>query len=230
MKYSRAYRERVTLADGTPIEIGAVLPSDKDTLAAGFARLSPESRRRRFFTTKTGLTEEELRYLTEFDGVNHYALGALSVPDDGAGAEGIGVARLVRSETEPETAELSIVVVDDWQCRGVGSLLLQHIVAAAAERDIKCIRATALTDNPQIRELLERFTDEIQAKFLEPGVVEFRFPVAAPVRPDVLSALRATLRLVAIGALIMPLWFGRETVRRLLAAARGAPPETDDRA
>jgi len=223
MKYPRDYRERHVLADGTPIEFRAVQPADKALLAHGFTRLSPQSRRRRFFTSKTGLSEEELRYLTEFDGTDHYALGAMLV-GDGSGEdvepEGIGVARFVRSASDPETAEISIVVVDDWQHRGVGKRLLERIAGAAAERGIRRIRSVALADNPDVRQLLEHNTENLEVRQVEPGVVEFGFPLTMPPSEDLFDVLFSTLRLVALGSFIVPIWFGQQTVRRLLSLGR----------
>ena len=217
MKYSRSYREQVELAEGPVIEIRAVQPGDKAILAAGFERLSSESRRRRFFTMKNGLSDEEMRYLTEFDGVDHYAIGAMS---SGAGelpAGGVGVARFVRSKVDSDTAEVSIVIVDEWQNHGIGGLLLERIIAAAAERGVRWIRATALDENRQIRELINRYSDQVTARIVEPGVVEFKFPVSLPMEPRALDPLLATFRLVAEGALVIPVWFGRQTVKRLMA-------------
>lgn len=228
MKYPRDYRERHTLDDGTLIEFRAVQPADKPILAEGFNRLSPQSRRRRFFTSKNGLNEEELRYLTEFDGTDHYALGAMR-PADGEGQpEGIGIARFIRSESDPETAEISIVVVDDWQHRGIGKRLLERIAGAAAERGVRRIRSVALADNPDIRELLQRHTENLEIRRVEPGVVEFSFPLTLPVTEDVFDALFSTLRLVALGSFIVPIWFGERTVRRVLALGRSLTGESED--
>ncbi|WP_405222663.1 GNAT family N-acetyltransferase [Lentisalinibacter sediminis] len=231
MKYTRNYREPHKLDDGTPIEFRAVQPWHKAMLAEGFTRLSPESRRRRFFTGKTGLSDEELRYLTEFDGTDHYALGAM-LPASGPGGDdepqGIGVARFVRSASAPETAEISIVVVDDWQHRGVGKGLLERIAGAAAERGIRRIRSVALADNPAVRELLERHTEGLEVRRSEPGVVEFSFPLTMPVSEDIFDALFSTLRLVALGSFIVPIWFGEQTVRRLLSLGRNRQRDADD--
>ncbi len=232
MKYARDYRERHTLDDGTLIEFRAVQPSDKGMLAEGFTRLSPESRRRRFFTSKNGLSDEELRYLTEFDGTDHYALGAMlpaGGPDESDGEPvGIGVARFVRSASDPETAEISLVVVDDWQHRGIGKRLLERIAGAAAERGIRRIRSVALADNPDVRALLERHTEGLEVRRTEPGVVEFSFPLTMPVSDDIFDALFSTLRLVALGAFIVPIWFGEQTVRRLLSRGRSRGRDTED--
>ena len=111
------------------IEIRPIEASDRAVLAAGLARMSPESRYRRFLSPTANLTENELRYLTEVDHHDHEALVAV----EPGTAEGIGVARYVRLEDRPEVAELAVAVVDDKQGQGVGSLLLQRLAAVARE-------------------------------------------------------------------------------------------------
>ena len=80
------------LRDGSAVLIRQVRSTDAPLLADGFARLSARSRRMRFLGTKTTLSAEELRYLTDVDHHDHEALGALS-PADG---RGVGIARYIR--------------------------------------------------------------------------------------------------------------------------------------
>src|SRR3954447_19399843 len=102
-------------------------PADREELAAGFARLSPESRYRRFFAPVAQLSERQLDYLTRVDQHDHVALVAV---DDETG-EGVGVARFVR--TAPGVAEPAVVVADDHQHQGVGRALLDRLVERARE-------------------------------------------------------------------------------------------------
>jgi hypothetical protein len=73
----------------------------------GFARLSPESRYRRFLTATPELTEEAVRYLTEIDHHDHEAIAAL---DEEIG-EGIGIARYVRNPERPDDREPRAAVI-----------------------------------------------------------------------------------------------------------------------
>jgi protein lysine acetyltransferase len=99
-----------------------IAPADKDRLQAGVAALSPESAYGRFLTGKSSLTSAELRYLTEVDGVDHIALVVLDERDDF-----IAVGRIVRDQHRPGTAELAVVVCDDWQRRGIGRTLTREL-------------------------------------------------------------------------------------------------------
>lgn len=146
-----------TLTDGTAVTIREIRASDKDLLTAGYARLSEQSRLRRFLAPKPRLTSSDLRYLTEVDGVNHYAVVAL------IGADIVGVARWVRLVDEPGVAEAAVVVGDALQGRGLGKILARRLADAARERGIRRIRASILSDNPPAHALMrvigERLTD-----------------------------------------------------------------------
>jgi protein lysine acetyltransferase len=149
------------LTDGTEVLIREIRASDKALLAAGHARLSEESRLRRFLSAKPRLTSSDLRYLTEVDGVNHYAV--VAVLGDLEDAQIVGVARWVRVIDDPTTAEAAVVVGDEVQGRGLGKALARELADAARRRGVRRIRASILSDNPPALALMrvigERLTD-----------------------------------------------------------------------
>jgi nucleotide-binding universal stress UspA family protein/RimJ/RimL family protein N-acetyltransferase len=137
------------LRDGAAIEIRPVSPADRKTLLQGFERLSPESRYRRFFGPQPELSERDLDYLTDVDHHNHEALVATD-PDTG---DAVGVARFVR--TAGSVAEPAVVVIDDWQGRGVGSELVQALSDRAREEGVSRFEAPVLAANTNAIRLLE---------------------------------------------------------------------------
>lgn len=181
MKYfGPDYSERATLRDGTAVVLRLVRPEDKDLLYRGFLHLSPESRYRRFFAAKNDLTADELRYLTEVDGVRHFAMGAVS-PD---GTQGLGVARFIQLEGEDGVAEAAIAVADEHQGKGLGSLLFQRLVAAAAERGVRAFRCEMLGTNHGMAELVHSLAPTATVH-VSSGVssMEFPLPVLGPAHP-----------------------------------------------
>src|ERR1700723_1832427 len=96
-----------------------------------FRRMSPDSRYRRFFSGITELSPVMLDYLTEVDGYDHFALVATVDSLDLKAEEGVAAARFVRLPGEPEVAEAAVTVIDDFQGRGLGRLLLARLVDAA---------------------------------------------------------------------------------------------------
>src|SRR5437868_323474 len=123
----------LSLSDGTRIELRQIRADDKAGLTAAYGRLSECSRLRRFLGPKPRLTASDLRYLTEVDGVNHYAVVALRGPDI------VGVARWVRLVDDPEEAEVAVVVGDALQGKGLGKILARNLADAARARGIRRI-------------------------------------------------------------------------------------------
>jgi GNAT superfamily N-acetyltransferase len=115
---------------------------------AVFDRLGPRSRLLRFGGAKTVLTENDLRLLTRVDG-DHHVLVAL------AQGEPIGIARLVRDGDE---ADVAFAVADDWQSKGVGSILADRLACEARAAGILRLRATMQAENKASLKLMRRMT------------------------------------------------------------------------
>ena len=180
-RYDDSYEESVHLSDGLRVHLRTVRPSDKELLLRGFERLSPNSRYARFMAPKMSLTERELRYLTEVDGVDHFALGAIRkhlVGDD----EGVGSARFVRLSDRTDTAEPAVTVLDDYQGRGLGTLLLQRLIEAAWERDVRWFCTELLAENTASRRMIGSLSPEVKFQPTGDGAVTAILPVPEPDR------------------------------------------------
>jgi GNAT superfamily N-acetyltransferase len=159
----RAYLSCVLtrLADGSPILVRTIRSDDKPLLADGLTRLSPESRYKRFLGPKPKFTAQELRYLTEIDGVDHVAYVALR---GDAPTELIAVGRMVRSFSYPRAAEIAVTVCDEWQRRGIGKLLGDHLAMAARDRGIRYLTATMAADNVAAHRLLQHISSQLRER------------------------------------------------------------------
>jgi RimJ/RimL family protein N-acetyltransferase len=216
MKYTASYKERVVLDDGAILQLRAIRPSDKAALSDGFQRLSAQSRRQRFLSAKSSLSEDDLRHLTECDGVDDYAIVAMRSGNGRGQPEIIGVARYSRLAPGSNSAEIAITVVDEWQRRGVGRKLLKRIVMAASEHGIERVDGVALADNQQILKLLAPHASDI-SKNHEDGLIHFTCDVPPAEEPGRLEDLYALLRMVAEGTLLVPLRMGLGPLVQVLA-------------
>jgi GNAT superfamily N-acetyltransferase len=165
------------LRDGTLILVRPIRYDDKRLLEAELRNLSQSSVQRRFLTAKPRYTRSELRYLTEVDGWNHVALVAESPTQ--AGRRILGVARYVRHRDDPEKAEVAIDVVDDFQGRGLGTLLVEELGRRARMRGISRFTATMASENIPAQRLFRRLTGQSQLHHLGRGVSELVGDLAA---------------------------------------------------
>jgi GNAT superfamily N-acetyltransferase len=162
----------ITLRDGSRVRLRQIHSSDGELLLRGFERLSGESRYRRFLAPTPQLSEAVVRYLTEVDHHDHEAIVALEEES----GEGIGVARYVRNGARPDVAEVAVTVVDDWQGRGLGTLLLEVVSARARGEDIRSFTALMLATNREMITLLERL-GPLRVVDREVGTVEIEMPI-----------------------------------------------------
>lgn len=176
MQFDRDYREEATLEDGTRVVLRMLRREDKELLRRGFERLSPRSRYLRFFTRKMELSDKELARLVDVDQVDRVALGAVKRDADG-NEEGLGIARFTRLKDDPEVAEPAVTVIDDYQGRGLGTLLLQRLIVAAKERGIKRFRSEVLDENDRMRLLIEEIWPGAWFLPSQQGVVVVEMPL-----------------------------------------------------
>jgi GNAT superfamily N-acetyltransferase len=181
--------EVVRLRDGAEVLIRPVRSEDKPLFVAGFERLGNESRYLRFMGVKKRLSTDELASFTEIDHSDHDAVGALD-PETG---EGLGVARAVRLRDRPQVAEAAVAVIDAWQGRGLGGVLLRALTARAVEHGIRCFTASLFTSNSSMLHLFERL-GPVHLRGMEDGTM--LIDIELPVDGD---ALRVALRSAATG-------------------------------
>ena len=170
-RFNSGYQEKALLRDETEVTLRLVIPADKLLLTHGMDSFSPESRYHRFLGGKNHFTDSDLRYLTETDGVDHFAIGALV-----SAGEGIGVARFVRFGKDREVAEPAIAVLDSYQNKGLGRLLFTRLMAAARERGIQSFHGRMLSDNKPMKSLLHAVGHKICFEY-KGSVVEFEMPI-----------------------------------------------------
>ena len=113
--------------------------------------LSPASRRLRFMSSVDNLSRSQLAYLTEIDQESHLAWGAI------VAGEPVAVARLIRRSDESASAEIAITVVDDWQRRGIGKLMVRLLAEIARSLGVERFDFEALAENQGIVRLLGGF-------------------------------------------------------------------------
>lgn len=161
------------LKGGLRIRLRYVRPSDKDLIQKGLAHFSRRSTYQRFFTPVVTFSEAHLDYLTDVDGENHVALGALDVTS--GTEEGVGIARYIRLENAPSVAEAAVSVLDAYQSLGLGSLLLAALARCAAAGGIETFRAYVMEDNRRFLQYLMALGAERRDG--EGGIVEIDLPV-----------------------------------------------------
>lgn len=139
------------------LTIRSLRNGDTTTVAALFERLGSRSRERRFCGAKPRLSDAELDRLARVDGTHHVLVGFV----DGEPAP-IGIARLVR---DGDAAEIAFEVADDYQGRGLGTILARELAADARAAGITTLIATVCGENPGAVSLLTRLAETLHVRW-----------------------------------------------------------------
>lgn len=196
--FIRQHTTVVELPNGRVL-IRPIAADDKERLERGLEQLSPESRYRRFFAPIDHFSEADLAYLTELDYTNHFAWGAIAL--DEPDQPGVGVARYVRVQEDPTSAEAAVVVADAWQSKGLGGLLLRVLAETAVNHGIGQFQALVLATNEPALEFMRRFGASLDS---EETIVHISIPLPLPADDFTSSALYEALRAAAVGKIEPP--------------------------
>ena len=147
----------VTTRKGRKVRVRHIRPTDAPLLIDMFHRLSPETRRFRFFTSIPDLPEDilwrEVRRYTEFNERRQAAL--IAVVREDRQDRAVGVVRLVVEKADPDIAEVAIVLRDDYQREGLGTAMFDLLIQLALVRGIKRLRAVSLAENEGVQRLIQ---------------------------------------------------------------------------
>jgi acyl-CoA synthetase (NDP forming)/GNAT superfamily N-acetyltransferase len=167
--YPEYWEADVVLRDGGTAHLRPIHPSDADAVQAFHVGQSQKSIYMRFFAFKSKLSAKELKRFTEVDYKDRVAL-VITI-----GGEIMGIGRYDRLD-DPAEAEVAFNIADAHQGRGIGSILLEHLAAAARENGIRKFSAEVLPEN---RKMLMVFSDagyDVKRHF-DDGVVSLEFNI-----------------------------------------------------
>ncbi|WP_331272273.1 bifunctional acetate--CoA ligase family protein/GNAT family N-acetyltransferase [Motilibacter aurantiacus] len=167
--YPSQWEADVLLKDGGTAHLRPIRPDDADRLHAFHNAQSEESVYFRFFAAYPRLSDRDVHRFTHVDHVDRVALVA-TIGDDI-----VGVVRYDRIDgTE---AEVAFNISDAHQGRGLGSVLLEHIAAAARERGVERFVAEVLPANARMIAVFEEAGYTVRRDY-DDGIVSVEFGLA----------------------------------------------------
>jgi acetyltransferase len=152
--------------------IRPIRPEDAEAHAAFFARLPAQDVRYRFFSAMRELSPEQIARLTQVDYDREIAFIAVRE----ASGETVGVARLAR-ETIDGPAEFAVVVQPDAKGQGLGTHLIERLIAWARQRGMPEIFGQILADNAPMLGLVRRLGFTLRRVPGDETTVEARLPL-----------------------------------------------------
>jgi RimJ/RimL family protein N-acetyltransferase len=144
VRYPEELERYQSLRDGTQIFFRPVKPTDELKLADMLYSLTPDSVHKRFFTHTMAFPHKNVQQLTNIDYQQNLAIVGL-VPGP-AEDEIVAIAQYFL-DPKTQTAEVAFIVQDDWQQKGMGTLLLMYLIQVARQRGVKRFDAKVMPQN-----------------------------------------------------------------------------------
>ena len=172
---------RVVLRDGTVASIRVASAQDGEALRRFFHELSPESRRRRFFTPAEPSAAIIQRLADAHDPDRALTLIVDRYVDDGAAEASNRAVRPIATASylavNDRVAEVAFAVDDRFQGKGLASMLLERLAVIASQHGFDRFQASTLTDNTPMLEVFRDSGFEIRSKS-SAGSVELQLTLA----------------------------------------------------
>ena len=221
MDGSSQWEADVLLADGGTMHVRPIRAEDGPLVAAFHARQSAESIYFRYFSPRPNLSERDLKHLTVVDYVDRMAFIGL------IGDEMVGIARYDRYPTS-SNAEVAFFTDDAHHGRGVATVLLEYLAAAAREAGLTRFVAQVLPQNRRMLSVFKQAGFAVQSRF-EDGIIEVELGIEPTDEARAVIEERARIaftrsvrRLLApqsiavVGASRRPEAIGHQVLQRLL--------------
>jgi acetyltransferase len=129
-----------------------IRPEDADAHAAMLSRFTSEDMRYRFFSAIRSMPTEQITRLTDVDYAREMAVIAVRE----ATGETVGVARLVRNDTDGASAEFAVAVEPSAKGLGLATALMKAIISWGKGQGVQEISGQILADNAPMLAFIKR--------------------------------------------------------------------------
>lgn len=167
--YPKELEETVTLPDGTAFRLRPIRPEDEPAMLAAFDLLSADAKEQRFFRAMARASHGMVAGLTQIDYDREMAFVLTSL--DPAEPPQIFADVRIHMDPDREGAEYAIIVRDDVAGRGLGSLLMQRILAYARSIGVQHIFGKVLIHNERMLAICRRLGFSLRAEPEMPAIL-----------------------------------------------------------
>lgn len=158
---SREVRTAMLLKDGTQVSIRPIHPTDEPRMRTLFYNLSQETIYYRFMQHMQSIPRKQILDMTYIDPRTEVAI--LATVPEAFGEDIIAVARYYL-DVKTNRAEVAFVVQDQWQRKGIGTFLLNHLIKIARRSGITGFTAEVLRANRPMQTVFNRANCKVQSQ------------------------------------------------------------------
>lgn len=163
----------VKLLNGDKVLIRPLQPEDAALYPDFLAKITSFDLRLRFFSAIRELSPEMIDKLVHYDPMSAMAFVALD-----ADGKLLGVVRL-HDDDKHESGEFAILLRSHLKGRGLGWLMMKHMIAYAREHGLKAVRGQVLAENTTMLQMCGELGFHIRHDPDDPGTYQVELPLTA---------------------------------------------------
>jgi acyl-CoA hydrolase/ribosomal protein S18 acetylase RimI-like enzyme len=169
-----SYERKFTAANGRPIHMRLIRPTDEDMMRDLFYACSAETLYHRFFTKMQSMPHRKLKKFVSVDYEKNMALVSVTREDEREMIVAVGRYSVDKSSN---SAEVAFIVRDDWQGQGLGVSMFHQLLEVARKRGIMNFTADVLHDNARMLHIFHKCAPTAIKSTLEGGVYHLSFSI-----------------------------------------------------
>jgi len=163
VRYPEELERHETLRDGSELFFRPVKPTDEEALSEMLYSLSADSVRSRFFTHTKTFPHKDVQHLTNIDYEQNLAIVGV-VPGSGGEEQIVAIGQYFL-DPKTQSAEVAFIVQDEWQLKGMGTILLQYLAEIAQKRGVKQFSAKVLPQNKPMLAVFQNSGYPVRTEF-----------------------------------------------------------------
>jgi len=169
-----SYERKFDAANGSPIHMRPIRPTDEDMMRDLFYACSAETLYHRFFTKMQSMPHRKLKKFVNVDYEKNMALVSVTREDEREMIVAVGRYSVDKSSN---AAEVAFIVRDDWQGQGLGVSMFHQLLEVARKRGIMNFTADVLHDNARMLHIFHKCAPTTIESTLEGGVYHLTFSI-----------------------------------------------------
>ena len=182
--YPERWESSHTFPDGTKVFFRPLKMTDESMMKDLFYRCSEQTIYHRFFRPLKSLPRQDLMHFVQIDYSNEMGIvGIVTDRENPEREEIICIGRYYHNRAT-NYAEVSYLVRDDYQKRGIGSFLTKYLARIARENGIAGFEAEILSDNPPAMRVLHKLGFPVETRVYE-GTYHLQIRFERPRSPTV---------------------------------------------
>lgn len=162
-----------SLLDGQRVTVRPLEPEDAALYPDFFSEVTADDRRLRFFGPVAHVTDDMIDRFTHYDPNTAMAFIAIDEPT----GKMLGVVRL-HDDPDGKAAEFAVLVRSSLKGRGLGYLLMKHIIDYARQKGLKTVHGQVLNENTTMLQMCKELGFTVREDVMDRGIknVALTFP------------------------------------------------------